>query len=113
MENEHIESTIPTEPTSAQKSLVVFGKHDYIVENAVNMLTKNGYQATGFTGVDEVIQHLSTSTLDAIFIGGGVDPHDRLAIKNIVDTQHGHIKMIDHFGGPATILAEVAQAIGK
>jgi hypothetical protein len=113
MENEQQESTVSAGPASSSKQLLVFGKHDYIVENAVNMLTKNGYQATGFTAVDEVIQHLNTNTLDGIFIGGGVDPHDRLAIKNLVDSQFSHIKMIDHFGGPATILAEVEQAIGK
>lgn len=113
MENEHVESTVSSGPSTAQKHLLVFGKHDYIVENAVNMLTKNNYQATGFTVVDEAIQYLNTNALDAIFIGGGVDPHDRLAIKNLVDSQFPHIKMIDHFGGPATILAEVEQAIGK
>ncbi|MFZ4784745.1 MAG: hypothetical protein ACOYLH_04650 [Flavobacteriales bacterium] len=93
------------------KNILVFGKHDYIVENAQNLLNKGGYSTAGFIVVAEAIEYLKNNSVDAVFIGGGIDPHDRIAIKAIIDTEKTHVKLVDHFGGPATILSEVEVAL--
>jgi hypothetical protein len=51
--------------------------------------------------------------LDAVLIGGGVDPHDRLKIQELVKADVPHVKVIEHFGGPATILNEIRSALGE
>lgn len=104
------QSAVQTENV-APKTILVFGKHDYIVENAQNLLTKGGYTTVGFIAVAEAIEYLKNNAVDAVFMGGGVDPHDRLAIKAIIDTEKTHVKLVDHFGGPATILSEVEAAL--
>jgi hypothetical protein len=95
------------------KHIVVFGKHDYIVENAQNLLNKGGYTTSGFVEVAGAIEFLKSQPVDAVFMGGGVDPHDRIAIKAVIDADFQHVKIIDHFGGPATILTEAGNAFKK
>ena len=95
------------------KQIVVFGKHDYIVENSQNLLNKGGYTTSGFVEVAGAIEFLKSQPVDAVFMGGGVDPHDRIAIKAVIDADFPHVKIIDHFGGPATILTEAENAFKK
>lgn len=111
-----MEENLPENPVSesqkvAEKHVVIFGKHQYIVDNASNILTKGGYRTSAFVGVNEAMEHIKMNQTDAVFIGGGVDPHDRIALKELLDSTFPHVKLIDHFGGPATILSEVQGAL--
>lgn len=111
-ENQPAPQTSETHRTST-KHIVVFGKHDYIVENAERLLSKAGYSTKGFVEVEEAIEYVKMNQVEGIFIGGGVDPHHRIAIKELIDATFPHVRLIDHFGGPATIISEVESALGK
>jgi hypothetical protein len=102
----------PEEPKSVStaRHLVVFGKHDYIVENAERLLTKGGYVTKGFTLAADAVEYIKMNQVDGIFVGGGVDPHDLLGIKTLIGSDFPAMRVIDHFGGPATILSEVEAA---
>jgi copper homeostasis protein CutC len=112
MEESTTENPITPTPITTTQHVVVFGKHEYIVENAETLLTKGGYATTGFVDVELAMEYIKANSVAAILVGGGVDPHDRMKLKELVDSEFKHIKMVDHFGGPATILSEIKTAIG-
>lgn len=90
-----------------QKLIVVFGKHDYIVKNAQNLLSNGGYSVVGFVELELARMYLSANPCDMLFFAGSVDPHDRIALSEAAQMDKPEIKIHDHFGGPATILTEV------
>jgi DNA-binding NtrC family response regulator len=96
---------------SVKKHIVVFGKHDYILKNVEDLLAKADFTTSGFTALPDALDYIKMNPLDAVFIGGGVDPHDRMEIQKLVSTDFPHVKMIEHFGGPATIITEVKSAL--
>ncbi|MFN6380097.1 MAG: hypothetical protein ACK4WD_12530 [Flavobacteriales bacterium] len=107
MEEEVKENNEMEVSSSTTKQIVVFGKHDYIIKNTQNTLEKAGYAVKGFTEVEMARMYLEANPCDLLFVAGAVDPHDRIALKDVLDRQHPSSKILDHFGGPATILSEV------
>jgi hypothetical protein len=97
---------------SVKKHVVVYGKHDYILNNVQNLINKADMTSSGFTSLEETLDYMRMNPLDAVLIGGGVDPHDRTKIKEVVKTDVPHVKVIEHYGGPATILSEIRIALG-
>jgi hypothetical protein len=96
-----------------KKHVVVYGKHEYILTNVQNLLDKAGFTSVGFTVLAETLDYIRMNPLDAVLIGGGVEPIDRARIKDLIREDFAHAKVIEHFGGPATILNEVKAAIGE
>lgn len=92
---------------SVKKHVVVFGKHDYIVNNVKTLLNKADYSSEGFVNLHEVMDYMKSNPLDAVLIGGGVDPHDRIKVQNLVKSEFPHVKVVEHYGGPATIISEL------
>jgi len=107
MEEKSITETIII---SEKKHIVVYGKHGYIVDNITNLIEKAEYTATGFSLLAETMDYLRMNPFDAIVIGGGVDPHDRIAIQNLINSDFKHAKVIEHYGGPATVITELISA---
>lgn len=109
-----MEENIKEKPVSisVKKHIVVYGKHDYILTNVQNLLSKEDFTSAGFTLLAEALDYIRMNPLDAILIGGGVDPHDRIEIQKLVLGGFQHVKVIEHFGGPATIIPEVKRALG-
>jgi hypothetical protein len=98
---------------SIKKHILVYGKHEYILKNAQNLINNSDMTSTGFTSLGEMLDYIRMNPLDAVLIGGGVDPHDRLKIQELVKADVPHVKVIEHFGGPATILNEIRSALGE
>ncbi len=110
-----MEEQVQSQPTpeskpEVTKTIVIFGKHDYIVKNAQTLLEKGNYTVVGFVELEMASMYLVANPFDMLFFVGSVDPHDRLALKAIVDKDFPNAKILDHFGGPATILTEVNEA---
>ncbi len=95
---------------SVKKHIVVFGKHDYILKNVEDLLQKSDFTSVGFVNAEEARDYVRMNPVDGILIGGGVSPHDRQDLKDLVKSEFTHIKVIEHFGGPATIMTEVLSA---
>lgn len=98
---------------NTQKHVVVYGKHEYILNNVQNLINKANMTSSGFTSLEETLDYMRMNPLDAVFIGGGVDPHDRSKILELVKADVPHVKVIEHYGGPATILSEIRNALGS
>lgn len=98
---------------SVKKNIVVYGKHDYIVKNIQDLLEKADYTAVGFVLLAEALDYLRMNPFDAIVTGGGVDPHDKIQIQQLVESDFKHAKLIEHFGGPATVISELKNALGE
>ncbi len=108
---ENIQET-PQPVIVVKKQIVVYGKHDYIVKNVLDLLARAEYNAMGYTRLEEVLDHIRMTSFDLVLIGGGVDPLDRQQIKDLVSNEFKHAKVIEHYGGPATIITEVKTALG-
>jgi|GEM_PF-646706 len=94
------------------KKILVVGNHDYILKNVETLLQKEGFETAGLTEVEEALDYIRYNPLDAVLIGGGVNPHIRLKIAALMSKEFAHVKLIEHFGGPATILTEVKAVLG-
>lgn len=106
-----MEESTPVEITEVKKPfVVVLGKHEYIVENAERLLKAASFDTVGFVTLEETMAYLRANAVDGTLIGGGVDPHDRLALVKMIKEEFPAVKVIEHFGGPATIVSEVQQA---
>ncbi len=96
---------------SVKKHTVIYGKHDYIVRNVQTLLERADYSSEGFINLPEILDYIKMNPLDAIIIGGGVDPHDRIKVQELIKSDFPHVKMVEHYGGPATIIPELKQAL--
>jgi hypothetical protein len=92
--------------------VLIFGKHDYIVQNVAALLHKEGFTTVAFLDVHEILEHLKVHLLDVILVSGAVNPHHCLDIrKALASSASPNAKIIEHNGGPATIIREVRQAL--
>lgn len=92
---------------------LVFGKHEYIVSNVKSQLEKAEFRCSGSVVLSQALDYLKNHQPQLIVIGGGVDPHDRLKIQNTIKQWSLPTQVVEHFGGPATVLTEVRDALSK
>jgi DNA-binding NtrC family response regulator len=93
--------------------IVVIGQHDYILENVENILNRAGYSTRGFLVSEEAAEYIRMNQVDLIFMGGGVNPNDRISLRKMIAQDFPQVKYVEHFGGPATILPEIEEALKK
>lgn len=91
----------------------IFCKHEYIVSNVKTQLEKAEFTCSGSVVLTEALEYLKANQPQLIVIGGGVDPHDRIKIQNSIKEWAIPTRIVEHFGGPATVLNEVRDALSK
>ncbi|MDZ4823161.1 MAG: hypothetical protein SH856_06865 [Flavobacteriales bacterium] len=91
--------------------IVVLGKYEYILSNAEKLLQRAGFRTTGFLEKEDAAEYIRMNPVDGVLMGGGVNPHDRLELSKMLEKDFPNVKVIEHFGGPATIVEEVKKAI--
>ncbi len=89
------------------KHILVLGKHQYMVDNIVGILSKGGYAVSGFDQVENIIEEYQPSQLDMIVFTGAVNPSDHSSLLTWKDEKFPHALIFEHHGGPATLLEEV------
>jgi DNA-binding NtrC family response regulator len=104
-------SDMQAEQIDKATRILVIGKHDYILEKVESILRNGGFETEGALEEAAVIKMLMQNDFDALLIGGGVSPHSRISFLEYIQSYKPHIRVIEHFGGPATILDEVRQAL--
>jgi DNA-binding NtrC family response regulator len=106
--------SVESAPAPVMKShIVVIGQHDYILQNVENILNKAGYSTRGFLNSEEAAEYVRMNQVDLVLMGGGVNPNDRISLRKMIEQEFAHIKVVEHFGGPATILPEIEEALKK
>jgi hypothetical protein len=103
--------TITAVETPQIKRILVFAKHDYVVNNANTILSKGGFSIHGYIVLAEAVDYVRTSAIDVVLIMGGVDPHNKISLEAALSEFAPHAKVVEHFGGPATLLHEVLTAL--
>ncbi|MDZ4751098.1 MAG: hypothetical protein SGI87_05745 [Flavobacteriales bacterium] len=93
--------------------ITVIGQHDYILQNVENILSRAGYSTRGFLNTEEAAEYIKMNPVDLVFIGGGINPNDRIALRKMIESDFAIIKVVEHFGGPATIITEIEEALKK
>lgn len=93
--------------------VLVFGKHDYIVKNVSTQLEKAEFKCAGSVVLAEALVYIKANQPHLVVIGGGVDPHDRIKVAEAIKLFSPETKIVEHFGGPATVLNEVQAALAK
>lgn len=110
MELNTIESSaVQTETVRA----LIFGKHEYIVSNVKSQLERAEFKCAGSIVLSQALEYLKLNQPELIVIGGGVDPHDRIKIQSSIKAWSLPTRIVEHFGGPATVLSEVRDALSK
>ena len=92
--------------------VLVVGRRDYVLETLSGLLERAGYSVLTAMEDDQVIEKLKSAQPDLLLIGGGVEPNSRLGFRRFVVSQMPDVKIVEHFGGPATLVSEVNQALG-
>ncbi|MBL7944080.1 MAG: hypothetical protein JNM00_15020 [Flavobacteriales bacterium] len=102
-----------TQPTSGTTHILVLGRHQYLLENVQKILHSAGYESSGFLEREEAEEFLRMNHVDVLLVGGGVEPHERQGLIAFVRTEFPAIKVVEHFGGPATILPEIKSILAR
>lgn len=100
------------EAEQQEYTVLVVGRRDYVLETLGGLLTRAGYVVLTAMEDEQVIKLLKSKTPDVLLIGGGVEPNSRLGFRRFVVSQLPLVKIVEHFGGPATLVSEVNQALG-
>jgi DNA-binding NarL/FixJ family response regulator len=99
------------EEPEEKKIVLVIDRHGYVLENVTALLEKSGYKVFGFLEEQEdLLRKVKTTIFDAILIRGGVEPHFRDEIKELVRSTKPDAKIVEHSGGPATLVSDVNSA---
>jgi DNA-binding NtrC family response regulator len=100
------------ESEKQEHSVLVVARRDYVLETVGGVLMRSGYSVLTAMDDEQVIKLLKLNLPDVLLIGGGVEPNSRLAFRRFIVSQMPQVKIVEHFGGPATLVSEVGQAIG-
>jgi hypothetical protein len=94
--------------------VVVIGKHSYILENIIGILKREGLEPNGMLDdVDELAQKVLKMSFEVLLLGGGIDPHVRGSLISAVQLAKPECHIVEHFGGPATIISEISAALSR
>jgi hypothetical protein len=107
----HLTETAPVQVETVHA--LVFGKHEYIVSNVKSQLEKAEFTCAGSVVLSQALEYIKINQPQLIVIGGGVDPHDRIKIQNGIRELSLTTRVVEHFGGPATVLSEVREALAR
>jgi hypothetical protein len=89
------------------QTVLIAGRKDYIVQSYSEIAKKEGYQVlTAFTD-EEVYKLLKGKTVNILLVGGGVEPNSRIGYREFIMQNNLETRMIEHFGGPATLPQEL------
>ncbi len=97
---------------SASLHVLVLGRHQYLIDNVQHILQKAGFTCSGFLDRSEAEAFLRMNQIDLVLVGGGVEPHERQALIELVRSDFPNTKVVEHFGGPATIVSEIRAVLG-
>ena len=93
------------------QTILVVARHDYLTSNIEKLLQGQGFMVLCSTHDEEVLKMLKSETIDLLFVGGSVEPNSKAVFTSFLAENNLSTKYVEHFGGPATILTEVREAL--
>lgn len=102
-----VKQATPTKPR-----VVVIGKHEYILENIAGILKREGFEPVGMMeDLDDLPKKVLKREFEVLLFGGGIDPHVRASLLEAVRESRPECHIVEHFGGPATIISEISEVL--
>lgn len=93
-------------------SILILGRNAGMMQQVLAFLQQEGFANTkGVLSNEEVQTALLTRQYNVLIIGGGVDTETRNMIKQLIADKRIDIKLVEHFGNPATLVAEIKTAV--
>jgi DNA-binding NtrC family response regulator len=92
------------------KHILILGKHQYMVENLQQLLSKAGYKVAGFHEVEKALEEYKNTDLDMLVFTGAVSPNDFSDMLKWKEEQFPQSLVFEHHGGPATLVDEINAA---
>lgn len=90
--------------------VAILGRRDYIIHALGDIVKKQGYDVLLCTADSEAMRAMKSSQVNVLLLSGGVEPNSRIALKQFIEDKCPQIKLIEHFGGPATLVDELNAA---
>jgi len=95
------------------KHILILGKHQYMVDNLQNILSKEGYQVVGFDEVEKATEEYKPPHLDMLVFTGAVNPNDYSEMIKWKEEKFPSSLVFEHHGGPATLADEINAAFAQ
>ncbi len=93
-------------------SILILGKHSSMMQRVLSFLHSNGYVNTkGVLTNVEVKNELLSHHYQLLIIGGSIDNETRNMIQQLIKENYLGTKTIQHFGNPASLIAEIKTAV--
>lgn len=100
------------EESKGKKIILIVDRHGYVLESVMKLLEKSGYKVFGFLeGQEDILKKIKTTIFDVILIRGGIDPHLGDDIRKILVEKKPDAIVVEHSGGPATLISVVDSAL--
>ena len=91
--------------------VLVLSRQEYVIEKLTHLLTTHGYEATGCLADEQVLKTIGESDMQILLISGGFDPNRKMEIRKLISERPEPVVIVEHFGGPATLLQEIRNAL--
>lgn len=93
-------------------SILILGRHSGMMQQVITFLRQQGFENTkGVLSNQEVKAALLTRSYQVLIIGGGVDDETRNMLKQLIADKIIAIKLVEHFGNPASLVTEIKNAV--
>lgn len=99
--------------TVKTQTVLVVARHDYLISNIEKLLQGQGFNVLCSTQDEEVLKKLKSEAVDLLFVGGSVEPNSKAVFTSFLAQNDLPTRYVEHYGGPATILTEVREALAQ
>lgn len=95
------------------KTILIFVKYETIMDVIDSHLSEHNYETITTADEEEAIEIIKNKDFDAILIGGGVGKEIRQNILDTLKSEKPDAKIVEHYGGPYTVIDSVKAAFSK
>lgn len=104
----------PENSAMSKVQLLILGSHTDTIQNVSAFLKLNGYQNVKAVFSDEdALRELATGKYSVLIIGAGIASPSRTMLRKFLSTQKLSTRIIEHYGNPASLPADIRQATGR
>jgi DNA-binding NtrC family response regulator len=97
---------------SSSARILVVGRHASIMSRVRDLLAAEGITTITATTDAEALAAIEAGPVDALLLGGGVEPQSRRALADAFASAQPGRPIIEHYGGPHGLVEHVRQALG-
>jgi len=93
-----------------RRSVVILGRRDYILQALGDIVKKQDCDVHLCNSDSEAMRMMKSTQANVLLLSGGVEPNSRIALKTFIAEKCPQSQVMEHFGGPATLVEELKVA---